>query len=64
MKWWKIEEIGADPERELRDDLELKEEEQRQLTVIGRGALSSTVQLWQRYSDEGTGTGCTGIGTV
>jgi hypothetical protein len=29
MKWWKIEEIGAYPEQELRDDLELKEEEQQ-----------------------------------
>jgi hypothetical protein len=29
MKWWKIEEIGAYPEQKLRDDLELKEEEQQ-----------------------------------
>jgi len=30
MKWWQIKELHADLERELRSDLELEEEEQRE----------------------------------
>jgi hypothetical protein len=37
MRWWQLKKRDADLERELRSDLELEEEEQREKWPIRRG---------------------------
>ena len=51
MKWWPIRKRDADLERELRSDLELEEEEQRENgPVTRRGPLCGPPRLRQSRS--------------
>ena len=52
MRWWQIKKRDADLERELRSDLELEEEEQREAGISGEEAAQcSPARLWQPYPD-------------
>jgi putative ABC transport system permease protein len=46
MKWWQIKKRDADLERELRSDLELEEEEQREGGISGEGARHAALRAF------------------
>src|ERR1700689_1317666 len=46
MKWWQIKKRGADLERELRSDLELEEEEQREGGISEEEARSAALRAF------------------
>ena len=46
MKWWQIKKRDADLERELRSDLELEEEEQREAGVSGEEARYAALRAF------------------
>src|ERR1700734_4362072 len=46
MKWWQIKKRDADLERELRSDLELEEEEQREAGVTGEEARYAALRAF------------------
>jgi hypothetical protein len=64
MKWWQIKKRDADLERELRSDLELEEEEQREGSISGEEARYATLRALvilllfaNRLAPSGPGTG-------
>jgi len=64
MKWWQIKKRDADLERELRSDLELEEEEQREGGISGEEArhaafapLTILLLFVNRLAPSGPGTG-------
>src|SRR6266404_9362268 len=46
MKWWQIKKRDADLERELRSDLELEEEEQREGGISGEEARHAALRAF------------------
>jgi hypothetical protein len=64
MKWWQIKKRDADLERELRSDLELEEEEQREAGASGEEARYAALRasairplFVNRLAPSGPGTG-------
>jgi hypothetical protein len=46
MRWWQIKKRDADLERELRSDLELEEEEQREAGISGEEARFAALRAF------------------
>jgi hypothetical protein len=46
MTWWRIRKRDADLERELRSDLELEEEEQREAGISGEDARFAALRAF------------------
>ena len=63
--WWQIKKSDADLERELRSDLELEEEEQREKwPAARRGTLRRSPRLRQCHLDQRTDSRSMGLGAI